>query len=312
MSKYGTDLETWDKAYIPNLYPNDKREKADRNATLDDVTSFIYLSLIDFQGKFIQDTQNSWWVTFPNVWEISVGDIIKNISTGESYKVSQFVDEAAKKVELSGFSPPGSSDTLEIEESNSIRFTPAYPPKEVTLQDWRDTITYKVSKRQPGSISPHPFEQKKEIKPRLREIIRDKDNPGHHIFVQGQWFDNLIQFDCWAQTNHKADQLISWFEDFLFKYTWVWKKNGVQEILYWERTIDETITKWKNNIVNRTLFYYFRTEKITVIRTNEYSQIDLQISVSPGAWGVITPSGLAPSGITEIEDQGLVVPSGIK
>ena len=128
----------------------------------------------------------------------------------------------------------------------------------------------------------------------------DPDYPDHHVKITGQWFDNLIQFDCWSVTNNGADTLIVWFEDFLFRYTWVWKKNGVQEILYMNRGIDEELIKWRDDIVNRTLIYYFRTEKIVTIRTHDFTQIDLYAGL---ATTTVVPSGVVdPSGYTEIFD----------
>lgn len=306
MAKLGDRLETHDVPYIPNLFPNDKRSKADRGASIDDVTSYIYLSLVDFQGKFIQDKNNSWWVTFLNAWKLTIGSSIQNITSGETYIINQFVDKAKKKVELRGVVPPTRSDILELSEKDLVRFVPAFSSEEQELADWRDTITYKVSRREPGVVTGKPFGSPQEIKPRLREELPDPENPRHHIFIQGWWFDNLIQFDCWARTNQEADKLISWFEDFVLKYTWVWKKNGVQEILYWSRGRDETITRWRNDIVNRTLLYYFRTEKIIVTRTQDYTQIDLKISLTSRKEVDVVPS-IRPSGITEFTDQGLVI-----
>jgi hypothetical protein len=187
-----------------------------------------------------------------------------------------------------------------------VNFISAYPPEHADPSTWRDTITYKVSKREPGSMQAHPFDARKEIKPRVRRYIVDPDNPGYHIKVLGQWFDNIVQFEIWTTTANGADTLISWFEDFLYKYTWVWKKNGVQEILYNRRGIDEESTKWRNDLAYRSLWYFFRTEKIVTVREKDFSQLDIYVELSSEI--AVDPSGgIQPSGIIVISDGGLEI-----
>jgi hypothetical protein len=298
-------LESYDDVQASVWYTSDENRQADRTATLNDITTYIYQSLIDYQSKWETTRISSWVLKFPNARYFSVGDKVKNLNTREVYTIESIVDKRSHTVRLSGTTAPVSTHVLELEEENMIDFVSSFPQKQIEPEDWRDSITYKVTRREPGTIEAHPFDGRKEIKPRVRQIIKDPDYPDHHVQILGQWFDNIIQFDCWSVTNDGADSLIDWFEDFMFRYTWVWKKNGVQEILYMSRTIDEEVTKWRDDIVNRTLYYYFRTEKLIPIRETDFTQLDLRLELGSSFYEVPVPSGIPASGITEISDGGL-------
>ncbi len=293
MAELYNPLESFDEAPLSWSSQTENRQ-ADRAASLDDVTTYIYQSLIDYQGKWESTAISEWTVKFPYARDLREGNAINNITTGEIYTINSVVDELTHTVRLSGTVSPTLGDRLELADSSMVDFVSAYPQVYVEPETWRDTITYKVSRREPGTVQAHPFDGRKEIKPRVRQTIVDPDYPNHHVQIMGQWFDNLLQFDCWSVTNNGADSLITWFEDFLFRYTWVWKKNGVQEILYMNRGMDEEITKWRDDIVNRTLVYYFRTEKIVPVRTHDFTQVDLFAGLEPEtapASGQIEPSG---------------------
>jgi hypothetical protein len=299
-------LESFDELPITYNTADDLRQ-ADRAASLDDVTTYIYDSLIDYQGKWEKSDAHAWAFRFPYARYLAVNDQITNVTLDpdEVYTIAEILDETTNTVRLSGTTLPTTGDRLVLDDQNMVNFISAYPLEHADPATWRDTITYKVLRREPGTIQAHPFDARKEIKPRIRQIIPDPDNPNHHMSVWAQWFDNVIRFEFWTTTANGGDSLVSWFEDFLYKYTWVWKKNGVQEILYWRRAIDDEVTKWRDDLNYRSLEYYFRTEKIVPVRTHDISQIDLYVGLSsevaPAASGIIPASG-----ITEVMDGGLV------
>lgn len=306
MAELGRRLESFDEVPIAYSTNQDNRQ-ADRSASLDDVTSYIYESLIDYQGKWEKSDAHAWAYTFPYARYLSVGDAVTNVTATPNivYTIAEIIDKDTNTVRLTGSTAPTSGDRLELEDLNMVNFISAYPLEHTDPTTWRDTITYKIARREPGTIQAHPFDAKKEIKPRVRQYIEDPDNPGYHIKILGQWFDNLIQFEFWTTTANGADSLISWFEDFLYKYTWVWKKNGVQEILYIRRGIDEEVTKWRNDLSYRSLWYFFRTEKLVPVREKDFAQLDLYVNLSNEV--ATEPSGIVPaSGITMINDGGLV------
>jgi hypothetical protein len=313
MAEWNQPLESYtdDPYFILNPSREDMRQ-ADRNASLNDITTYIYQSLIDYQGKWIASDRSEWIIYMPNARYLAVGDKIRNTTTAETYTIDTVIDEPTGLISISGPTAPQTDDVLELEEENMVNFVSDYSQeyKDKPRNEWVDTISYRLKRKEPGTISKHPFDPPTEIKPRIRQYLVDPDHLDSHILVMGQWFDNLIQFDCWTKTNNRGDDLIEWFEDFMYKYTWVWKKNGVNEILYWMRTIDEEVRKWRNDLSVRSVIYYFRTEKIVTIREHDLKQIDLYLEVSnavPSGFIGVGYGAIPPSGRTEILDHGFTV-----
>lgn len=100
------------------------------------------------------------------------------------------------------------------------------------------------------------------------------------IVVWGQWFDNLVQFDCYTTNNLEANKLIFWFEDFMDLYIPVLRYNGVDQILYWQRTQDQTTERYRDDIEIRKIQYYFRTLKLRIERRPVFRKYDFTIRVS--------------------------------
>lgn len=309
MADLNRRLESYNEFPVTYSSVDDTRQ-ADRAADIEDVTNYIWLSLIDYQGKWEKSSAHDWAYRFANARYLNVGDIITNVSVipRRVYQIAEVIEKETNTVRLSpitGSTKPTLGDRLELAQANMVTFISAYPLQHADPKTWRDTVTYKVSRREPGTVQAHPFDSKKEIKPRIRQVLPDPDYPDYHITVMGQWFDNLLQFEFWTTTANGADSLVKWFEDFLFKYTWVWKKNGVQEILYIRRGIDEEVVKWRDDLTYRSLWYFFRTEKIVPIREKDFAQIDLLVNLSNQV--AVEPSGTVfASGITTINDLGFV------
>jgi|GEM_PF-6035414 len=176
-------------------------------------------------------------------------------------------------------------DTIKIVKPDII-FCPAYPDYVTTrlsgvegspTPTFVDTITYKIVRREPGSLDRHFFDNRKEIKPRIRDEYPHPTNEGEIIQMYGQWFDNLVQFDCWCKTNKEAVALIKWFEDFMYQYTGLFMKYGLQQMIYWERIIDDTITSWKSSIAVRSVRYGIRTEKLVPVYSGMIKEIGIRL-----------------------------------
>ena len=315
MAELGKKIESYtdDPYYVINPKPDFMRQ-SDRNATVNQITTYIQQSLLDFQGKWNSTERGNNVLEFPNARYLAIGDKITNLNTGKGYVIAEVISEATKggvvRLNLLGAPAPTEGDVLALEEKNTVDFQSSYSRyyQDKPLTDWRDTVVYRIKRREPGTISKHPFDPPTEIKPRIREYRVDPDHPGCHVMVMGQWFDNLIQFDCWSKYNNRADELIEWFEDFMYKYTWVWKKNGVNEMLYWMRNVDTESSKWRNDLAVRTVLYYFRTEKIVTIKEYDFKQIDLYLEMEnalpSGFYGVSFGNVQPASGYLEVLDQG--------
>jgi hypothetical protein len=313
MAELGKKLESYSQnAYFLLNPERDDMRQSDRNASLNDITTYIYQSLIDYQGKWEDTHRGNRVIKMPNARYLAVGDKIKNRTTNKMYLISEIVDEASKVIRINtqGAEAPQTDDVLELEERNTVLFVSAYSRyyQDRPIADWRDMVIYRVKRREPGTIGKHPFDPPTEIKPRIRETRVDPDHPDCHVMITGQWFDNLLQFDCWSKFNNSADTLIEWFEDFMYKYTWVWKKNGVNEILYWMRTIDEEVSKWRNDLAVRSVLYYFKTEKIVTLKEYDFKQIDLYLELEnaypSGFIGVEFGNETWASGRMEVLDKG--------
>jgi len=187
---------------------------------------------------------------------------------------------------------------LQIHDS-ALVFEPAYPSyvldKEdaAVLREGRSAteipekiITWNVIRRQPGSLDSQPFARTKEMLPRVREelfydpaISADPLEPEQYPApeigsdhehariagreIQGQFFDNLIQFDIWAKNNRTAEEMTEYFEDFMLTFRKMFLELGIAKLNFHSRVRDEVILNWRNGLINRSLIYYVRTEKVT-------------------------------------------------
>ena len=151
-----------------------------------------------------------------------------------------------------------------------ILFTAGYPEwlfdtgVHAEPTDTNNVITWVLMRREPGTLGPRPFSRPQELKPRIREeiIIEDTDGLLQNVEVKGQWFDNLIRFDCWAPTPKEANDLARTFEELMFKSTDHMLRAGVQKIVFQGRSQDRfsVRARWPY----RPVIYYYRTERIYV------------------------------------------------
>ena len=109
--------------------------------------------------------------------------------------------------------------TLDIEKPGLV-FAPAWPQYLVpstpeykkTMENptdmWMDTVTYMVTREEPGSVGgdKQPFGGRREVVPRFRET-RNFVADGKSLQVYGQWFDVLLQFDLWTLTNWESTRI---------------------------------------------------------------------------------------------------------
>jgi len=163
---------------------------------------------------------------------------------------------------------------------NKILITPTYPEHffdsdmRSEVLDTNKVVVWKCQKRAPGSLNSQPFMRPRELKPRLREelTLRTTDGKLLNVEIRGQWFDNIITFDCCSTSQTGASELAEEFENFMDNNINLLMRSGVQRIIYLGR--DDDAFSFSSSWAYRKLRYYFRTEKITVNVTSAIEQID--------------------------------------
>lgn len=164
------------------------------------------------------------------------------------------------------------ANTLEI---NKVNFTEEEPDS----KSQTETITFSVMRREPGAFAQGaPFEGKvKNLRPVFREQMDDPENPGYRLVTTGYWHDNIVRFTMWARTNKAANARALWFEKFAEEYSWWFKVQGVDRVLFWNREADIAVNQDNNRWYGRPLDFFVRTETLRII--SEKTIEDIMISV---------------------------------
>jgi len=177
--------------------------------------------------------------------------------------------------------------TLQIVYPELI-YTPAWPDylyeqsmekstQAQPAQTFINTITYLVSREEPGCPGGEPFSGRtQERTPRLREMV---NMPGDvkSKMIYGQWFDSLVQFDLWAKTSFEVENMTLQFKRFMTQYRDFFKKWGIGELLYWWRGRDDTAASINPRLQLRTLVYFVRTEELSFDEGYNLKNLDVQI-----------------------------------
>jgi hypothetical protein len=313
-------------------YLSSNRLKADRSANIQDLYDMISVLLEKYQMYFIPSAKNPFLLVFPFMLVApKIGDKIRNLTTDDVYIVKYIPKGKDNRfygsvlLEIGKTKPLESHDLRFINadgigdtEKKLVDFYHAYPlsaasPLEDNSGDrgvsqaepFVPTVVVELRRQEPGTVGKRPFDMVKEAKPRIRETYKHPDDPvNYSIQVRGQWYDNILRFTCFDKTSFGAERLISWFNNFLYKYAWVIKINGIQEMLYWQRRADQNVQVWRNDIVGYPVEWYFRTEEHTIEVIHNITKIDISGRVAWNEMAVTPPSGKNPG------EDGLLGPFG--
>lgn len=286
------------------------RRMADRNANIQDIYEMIDTLLPQFQLYFIPSTRNKWLLNFPFMFVApNIGNKLRNVRTNETYTIKYVPLDKHNNFQgtvllETGTVAPVTSDRLIFENPEGtgpdlrkqIIFTHSQPSAQaadiaassgdtgiVRREKFTPTIVAKLMRQEPGTIGKRPFDIAKEIKPRIREIYAHPVDPRNYsIQIRGQWMDNIIRFICYDTSHVKAEKLVEWFRDFIHKYTWVLKKNGVQELLYWQRRADQNVETWRDDIVGYPIEFFFRTDELHVEVIHNILNVNLNTNMDTG------------------------------
>ena len=119
---------------------------------------------------------------------------------------------------------------------------------------------------------------KKELKPRIREQVLEKDvetNEERVAEIWGQKFECLVQFNVFASVYKQAEEVMEKFEEIIIKHTGFFKRNGVAEIFFDRHLTDSHFDTMRESLSIRNLRYYVEIEKLTVMFKEKINQIEI-------------------------------------
>lgn len=163
---------------------------------------------------------------------------------------------------------------------NKLIFTEEEPD----VRSQTETIVFSLQKREPGAFSQGaPLEGKvKNMRPLLREEKDDPDNAGYRLATIGYFHDNIVRFTCWARTNKVANARALWFEGMMEEYSWWFKTQGVDRVLFMGREKDQVLFHDQNKWYGRPLDYFVRTETLRVYSEKTLEEILINVGISVG------------------------------
>jgi hypothetical protein len=209
------------------------------------------------------------------------------------------VGELLERLKSETVNVPGIGKVYIIPPEWVLYYAPAYPKDLVKLtggprtqespqESPANVITWKVVKREAGSISEQPFSGKQPANPRLRGDVPTEVS-GEYLEVYSKWMDNLIQFDCFALDGKDAELLAINLENTLYAYSNIFKAMGAQRWLHWGRASGSDYEQSIYNAIGsdsglnfRSFYYYVRTELFWVTPTIAIERIINDVLVKFG------------------------------
>lgn len=312
-------IERFDELINVLQFVSDDGTRRASNASEITLYTYIEEALQYYQGYYIPHPRSGWTGVFPYAWYLRQGMKVENTTVGDIYEIKEVERDGNNlptgRVVMSGTVAPEQHHRLRFNREDALIFMHAYPKTfaqtyrfkggqllaEEKPRPWRDTITYLVDRKEPAGRGGKPFEGTRDVRRHHRGSESWSPDDGFQIDYYGQWFDTIVQFDCWSKTNVTAERLIVWLEGFLEQHIGVFKYNGIQQMLYWRRSADELVTRWRDDIVNRSLQYYIRFENVGATLERKVSSLVARIG--------LTPTGTIPADAI-LYGTGWVMPSG--
>lgn len=156
-----------------------------------------------------------------------------------------------------------------------------YTEEEPDTSSRTETVTFSLMSREPGSFSQGaPLEGKvRNLRPMFREEGDDPENPGYRYMVLGYWYDNVVRLTCWARTNKTANARAEWLEGLMEEYSWWYKAQGVDRVIFLGRHADIVVNVDGNKWYGRPIDYFVRTEQLRVFKEKTIEQIVIDYTI---------------------------------
>jgi len=162
-----------------------------------------------------------------------------------------------------------------VSQANKVIFTEEEPDE----KSQTESIVFSLIERLPGQFSQGEPMSRDHVnfRPMFREEYDDPVNAGYRCMVNGYYYDNIVRFTAWARTNKAANARAEWFEDLMEEYSWWFKLQGVDRVLFWGRNSDLVTTVNENKWYGRPINYFIRTEKLRTFQQKTLEQILIRL-----------------------------------
>lgn len=127
-------------------------------------------------------------------------------------------------------------------------------------------------------------------KPRFRQEVDHPTKDGDRISIWTQSFQNTISFTSLHRNPRVAEETIEAFEDFIIEGTPVFKRLGIEELVYGRRIADDHDRRYGEDISARTVYYQVTTQKVMPVEQSKLKELIFHIASLPGqdpAWAGI-------------------------
>ena len=159
-------------------------------------------------------------------------------------------------------------------------------------------VTYSIPRRENGTLGTAPFSTPKEVRPRGRETINvpgdTTDERGRVVTVYNKWFDNLVRFDCFAETAEDSLDLCMEFERLMEIHAETFEHLGINRFIYQGRTSPNF--SLRTELHGQACTYYVRDVMSFTREEDPITQIDIETYVKhlsvldEGVYGFQDPS----------------------
>lgn len=175
-------------------------------------------------------------------------------------------------------------DRTDVSEQNHVIFSEEGPQADA----FTEYISYRILDRRPGKRSGgrHGGSELgkdgiREWRPQLRDIRDDPDDITKKELIMGQFFDNVVEFSCWAQSNKAVNARALWLEDLMSSYHWYLRLNGVGECYFVRRQEDEDFDGrlGGNTLKRRQLCFFVRTDRTFSIKQAVLRDLIVRVGV---------------------------------
>lgn len=198
-------------------------EHGDPGGEFPDVTMWLNQS---YNGRFY-DKLSSGWVGYAAILVNDDGEEVRPLKTDlllfPTSRLMKFVRHARR----------ADDDRYIVDPEEDQKF-------DELVENGMPAITFFKRREEPASMTGGWFSGNKILKP--REITIESADLGNKRIIKWQPSELILRFELWAETAYDIDKLEIYFRRFVEKMTPILRKNGVQEVAWWQDTTDERLT----------------------------------------------------------------------